>query len=174
MKSSTFKHMLHSCNLNFIITAILTCDVHSYRWYWLLFCTETCWKFMPAITFAFLHQNWIIHNRQHFVLCLWLFYLPSVLWCYAVGWAAGRAPACKILSGGCWYGYLPGARCRFTYGPADATATHHPDWFTFLVLAHLGSTRQRAVEHVAPPNRNQIIQHRLLAGCHLLYDHLAR
>jgi len=25
---------------------------------------------------------------------------------------------------GCWHDYLPGARCRFAYGPADATATH--------------------------------------------------
>jgi len=25
---------------------------------------------------------------------------------------------------GCWHGYLCGARCRFAYGPADATATH--------------------------------------------------
>jgi len=34
-------------------------------------------------------------------------------------------PACKKkLSGGCWHGYLSGARCRLAYGPADATATH--------------------------------------------------
>ena len=33
-------------------------------------------------------------------------------------------PACKKLSGGCWRGYLSGARCRFAYGPADSTATH--------------------------------------------------
>jgi len=33
-------------------------------------------------------------------------------------------PACKNLSGGCWRGYLSGARCRLAYGPADATATH--------------------------------------------------
>jgi len=32
-------------------------------------------------------------------------------------------PACKKLSGGV-HGYLPGARCRLAYGPADATATH--------------------------------------------------
>jgi len=44
---------------------------------------------------------------------------------------------------GCWHGYLSGVRCRFAYGPADATATHYlllQDWFylpgfTFLVLA---------------------------------------
>jgi len=33
-------------------------------------------------------------------------------------------PACKKLSGGCWLGYLSGARCRLAYGPADSTATH--------------------------------------------------
>jgi len=26
---------------------------------------------------------------------------------------------------GCWRGYPSGARCRFAYGPADATATHY-------------------------------------------------
>jgi len=26
-------------------------------------------------------------------------------------------PACKILSGGCWHGYLSGAQCRLAYGP---------------------------------------------------------
>ena len=35
-----------------------------------------------------------------------------------------RHPACKKLSGGCWHGYLSGARCRLAYGPADANATH--------------------------------------------------
>ena len=33
-------------------------------------------------------------------------------------------PACKNRVVGCWRGYLSGARCRFAYGPADATATH--------------------------------------------------
>jgi len=40
-----------------------------------------------------------------------------------VGWQEGH-PACKKLSGGCWHGYLSGARCRLAYGPADATSTH--------------------------------------------------
>ena len=26
---------------------------------------------------------------------------------------------------GCWHGYLSGVRCRFAYGPADATATQY-------------------------------------------------
>jgi len=60
----------------------------------------------------------------------------------------------KKLSGGCWRGYLSGARCRLAYGPADATATHYlllqqiPDGFTFLVLAHPGSPGQRAIKQV--------------------------
>jgi len=52
---------------------------------------------------------------------------------------------------GCWCGYLSGARCRLAYGPADATATHClllQIGFTFLVPAHLGSPRQRAVKRV--------------------------
>ena len=33
-------------------------------------------------------------------------------------------PTCKKLSGGCWRGYLSGARCRLAHGPAVAIATH--------------------------------------------------
>ena len=33
-------------------------------------------------------------------------------------------PACKNRVMGCWRGYLPGAKCRLAYGPADSTATH--------------------------------------------------
>jgi len=33
----------------------------------------------------------------------------------SVGWT-GRA---------CWHGYVSGARCRFAYDPADATATQY-------------------------------------------------
>jgi len=34
-----------------------------------------------------------------------------------------RDPAREKLSGGCWRGYAFGLRCRFAYGPTDATAT---------------------------------------------------
>jgi len=44
--------------------------------------------------------------------------VPSVLWrC----WLGGRKGNWVV---GCWRGYLPGARCRLAYSPADATATH--------------------------------------------------
>ena len=33
-------------------------------------------------------------------------------------------PASKNWVVGCWRGYLSGARCRLTHGPADATTTH--------------------------------------------------
>jgi len=33
-------------------------------------------------------------------------------------------PACKKLSGG-MLTWLSGMRCRFAYGPSDATATHY-------------------------------------------------
>jgi len=63
-------------------------------------------------------------------------------------------PACKKLSGGCWHGYLSGARCRLAYGPADAMPlsltvscfSKIQIGFTFLVPAHLGSPGQRAVK----------------------------
>jgi len=43
---------------------------------------------------------------------------------------------------GFWHGYVSGSRCRFAYGPADATATHYlllqyiQIDFTFLLPAH--------------------------------------
>jgi len=40
-----------------------------------------------------------------------------------LGWHEGHL-ACKNWLVGCWCGYLSGARCRLTYGPADTTATH--------------------------------------------------
>jgi len=33
--------------------------------------------------------------------------------------------ACKKLSGGLLVWYVSGSRCRFAYGPADATITHY-------------------------------------------------
>jgi len=46
--------------------------------------------------------------------------MPSVLWHCWLGGRKGIQPVKK--SGGCWRGYLSGARCRLLYGPADATA----------------------------------------------------
>jgi len=40
---------------------------------------------------------------------------------YAVGLAAGRASGLQKTE---WHGYQSAARCKFAYGPADATATH--------------------------------------------------
>jgi len=41
-----------------------------------------------------------------------------------VGWQEGHA-ACKNWVVGCWCGDVSGSRCRFAYGPTDATATHY-------------------------------------------------
>jgi len=49
----------------------------------------------------------------------------NCLQCFdAVGWAAGRDPACKKLSDG-MLAWLSGSRCRFAYGSADTIATHY-------------------------------------------------
>ena len=81
--------------------------------------------------------------------------LSSVLWCC---WLGGRKVIWPVKNWvvGCWHGYLSGSRCKLAiaYGPADGTATHclllhlNPDWFCLLVLAHLGSPRQRVVKWV--------------------------
>jgi len=76
----------------------------------------------------------------------------SVLWRCWFGGRKGIRPV-KYWVVGFWRGYLSGSRCRFAYGPADASATHYslapvnPDWFylpgfTFPVQAHLGSLGQ--------------------------------
>ena len=61
-----------------------------------------------------------------------------------VGWAA------KTVKTEWWGAGMSGARCRFAYGPGDATATdclllqeiQIGFGFTFLVLAHPGSPGQ--------------------------------
>jgi len=63
-------------------------------------------------------------------------------------------PACKNLVVGCWHGYMSGARCRFAYGPADATATHYlllqenPDWFWYRLTRVIPDKVQRAVKQM--------------------------
>jgi len=69
------------------------------------------------------------HKRNHRHQLLFYFhtkYFAFSALTLLVGRQEGH-PACKKLSGGvlaCQHGYLSGARCRLTYGPADATATH--------------------------------------------------
>jgi len=85
--------------------------------------------------------------------------IPSVLYCLqcfdAVGLAEGSACGLQKNSVvGCWHGYLSGTKCRFAYDPADANTTHYlllqqiQTGFTFLILAHPGGPRRRAVKWV--------------------------
>jgi len=58
---------------------------------------------------------------------------------------------------GCWRGYLSGARCRFAYGPADATATHslatvNPDWFYLF-----GTGLPNVIPEKNPESRKMVI-----------------
>ena len=46
-----------------------------------------------------------------------------MLWCCWLGVKKGIRPV-KNWVVVCWHGCLYGVRCRFAYGPADATATH--------------------------------------------------
>jgi len=75
-------------------------------------------------------------------------YISSVMLVIGATWSI--FPHFIGLLGGVLTCYLPGARCRFAYGPADPTATHClflqeiqlGFGFTFLVQAHLGDPRQ--------------------------------
>ena len=48
----------------------------------------------------------------------------NVLWCCWLGGRKGIRPV-KNWVVGCWCGYVSGSRCRFAYGPADATAIQY-------------------------------------------------
>ena len=57
---------------------------------------------------------------------------------YAVGWAAGSAPACKNWVMRCWCGYLSVSRCRlFAYYPADATLSQNPVISCLIFISRL-------------------------------------
>jgi len=46
-----------------------------------------------------------------------VYFLDNYLWAFLIRYLT--------LVVGCWRGYMSGQRCRFAYGPADATATHY-------------------------------------------------
>jgi len=61
------------------------------------------------------------------------YFMPSVIWRCWLGGRKGIWPV-KNWVLGCWRGCVSGSRCRFAYGPADATATLYlapvnPYWF---------------------------------------------
>jgi len=61
-----------------------------------------------------------------YLLMLTSLLLPSVLWhCWLPMGCCNIKGIWPVKIGGCWCGYLSGVRCRFAYGPADATVTHY-------------------------------------------------
>jgi len=76
--------------------------------------------------------------------------LPSVLWCCCLISRKGIQHV-KNYVVGCWHGYLSGARCRLAYVPAlplpliVSCFSKIQIGFTFLVLAHPGNPRNRAL-----------------------------
>jgi len=75
-----------------------------------------------------------------------LVYIIEIALILLVGQQEGH-PACKNWLVRCWHGYLSGVRCRFAFGPGDATSTHClllqeiqiGFGFTFRVSAHSSS-----------------------------------
>ena len=80
-------------------------------------CGKSCGLKLPNCWLKFLKID-----LKYCVIC-YIFRMPSVLWRF---WLGGRKGIQSVENRvvGCWRGYLPGARCRLAYGPADATATH--------------------------------------------------
>ena len=70
-------------------------------------------KLLPTIASFDMFQT-TVYNCINVQLLLWRCWL---------GGRKGIRPV-KNWAVGCWHGYLPGARCRLAYSPADATATH--------------------------------------------------
>ena len=66
----------------------------------------------------------VVVNLAAIIICRFLLHIFAFsALTLLVGQQEGH-PACKELIGGCWCGYLSGARCRLAYDPDDATATH--------------------------------------------------
>jgi len=103
----------------------------------------------------------LVCQEIHIMDCLWQVLLMEFYdnqqqqqQCFdTVACVAERHPACKNSVLRCWHIYLSGARCRFAYARAGATATH---WlllqiqigFTFLVPDNLGSPGQMGIKQV--------------------------
>jgi len=64
-----------------------------------------------------------VHISYRDILFLKIISISVVIEMPLVGWQEGIRPV-KNWVAGCWHGYLSGARYKFAYGPADATATH--------------------------------------------------
>jgi len=75
--------------------------------------------------------NVYCHSSEHCLQCF-----------DAVGWAAGKPSGLKKLSGGVLVWLAAWARCRFAYGPVDATATQ-----LVLVPANPGNPGQSPEGH---------------------------
>jgi len=104
-----------------------------------------------AVSALISHAHTHTHSVTFIFSSIFIIFFCLAVWfqCFdTVGWTADKyiRPVNKQVLG-CWCGYLSGVRCRLTYGPDDATATHCLSkiqiGFTFLVPAHLASTRQR-------------------------------
>ena len=127
---------------------------------WLLQQRETEATFVYII-FAVLLLKIVINGFWNAVCCyfefsdIWDFNVPSMLWRCWLGGRKGIQPV-KNWVVRCWHGYLSGARCRLAYATeTDATATYCLSCFskiqigfTFLVPAHPGSPRKRAIKRV--------------------------
>ena len=91
-----------------------------HRWPWCRVCHTECGLYLQAAAAMPFYHTYSIYFVISLLLALMIAFSALTL---LVGRQEGH-PACKNWVVGCWCSYLSGARCRFAYGPADATATH--------------------------------------------------
>ena len=136
---------IHHCTVNAEFLALfwmVICLIFRQRCVYLCVCVIDVESWLSCMNCRWLSRQHCHHvlvwpawkalpiRRQTFVLMLLCFcvysspvFVPSVLWhCWLGGRKGIRLVRNRVV--GCWHGYLSGARCRFAYGPADATATH--------------------------------------------------
>jgi len=119
---------LNSCNyvkffkLVHSATFLNVCILHRYFGQMRACCLQRLRAYMMpghAAEVSF-HSMFFLHDRIG-VVVVWC--MPSVLWRCWLGSRKGIRPV-KNWVVRCWRGCVSESRCRFAYGPADATATH--------------------------------------------------
>jgi len=68
--------------------------------------------------------NCTANNHRFKHRCIFQYVMPSVRWHWGCVSRKGIQPV-KNWVVGSWHGYVSGSRCRFSYGPAAATAIYY-------------------------------------------------
>jgi len=103
---------------------MLACSPLSYKGRWRTFGMATHSGSLKNLTMVLLCTTMIRAASHKCVIC----YPGTSSGTWITCWLGGRKSIRPVKNWvvGCWHGYVSRSRCRFAYGPADATATHYP------------------------------------------------